>query len=89
MISYFSPPLKNVSHNSKNWEYGVKVKIRDFGTGINKESILSIAEVGSSRRRERDIINAMPEWLKPTAEFGIGLQSAFILADTFKSLIFF
>ena len=71
-------------HNSKNWEYGVKVKIRDFGTGINKESILSIAEVGSSRRRERDIINVMPEWLKPTAEFGIGLQSAFILADTFK-----
>ena len=71
-------------HNDKNWEYGVKVRIRDFGTGIDKESILSIAEVGSSRRKELNIINAMPEWLKPTAEFGIGLQSAFILADTFK-----
>lgn len=71
-------------HNSKNWEYGVKVRIRDFGTGIDKESISSIAEVGSSRKKERDIINSMPEWLKPTAEFGIGLQSAFILADTFK-----
>lgn len=72
-------------HNAdKNWEYGVRVRIRDFGTGIDKDSISGIAEVGSSCKKERDIINSMPEWLKPTAEFGIGLQSAFILADTFK-----
>lgn len=69
---------------NKNWEYGVKVSIRDFGTGIDKESILNIAKVGNSRRRERYMIKDMPEWLKPTAEFGIGLQSAFILNDTFK-----
>lgn len=71
-------------NENKNWEYGVKVKIRDFGTGIDKQSILDIAKVGNSRKRERYIIQEMPEWLKPTAEFGIGLQSAFILTDTFK-----
>ena len=71
-------------HGDKSWEYGVKVSIRDFGTGIDKESILNIAKVGNSRRREHYMIKDMPEWLKPTAEFGIGLQSAFILTDTFK-----
>lgn len=65
-------------------QYGVKVRIKDFGTGIDKESIKCIASVGDSRKRERYIIQDMPEWLKPTAEFGIGLQSAFILTNTFK-----
>lgn len=65
-------------------QYGVKVRIKDFGTGIDKESIKCIASVGDSRKRERYIIQEMPEWLKPTAEFGIGLQSAFILTNTFK-----
>lgn len=65
-------------------QYGVKVRIKDFGTGIDKESIKSIASVGDSRKRERYVIKEMPEWLKPTAEFGIGLQSAFILTNTFK-----
>lgn len=65
-------------------QYGVKVRIKDFGTGIDKESIKCIACVGDSRKRERYVMQEMPEWLKPTAEFGIGLQSAFILANTFK-----
>ncbi|MBD5493738.1 MAG: hypothetical protein HDR12_05005 [Lachnospiraceae bacterium] len=65
-------------------QYGVKVRIKDFGTGIDKESIKSIASVGDSRKKDKYVIQDMPEWLKPTAEFGIGLQSAFILANTFK-----
>lgn len=69
-------------------QYGVRVRIKDFGTGIDKESIKSIASVGDSRKREKYIIRDMPEWLKPTAEFGIGLQSAFILANTFKCITY-
>ena len=69
---------------SDSQQYGVKVRIKDFGTGIDKESIKCIASVGDSRKKERYIIQDMPEWLKPTAEFGIGLQSAFILTNTFK-----
>lgn len=30
------------------------------------------------------MIREMPGWLRPTAEFGVGLQSAFILVDSFK-----
>lgn len=68
----------------ESWTYGVKVRIKDFGTGIDKDSIQRIASVGDSRRKDRGIIEEMPEWLKPTAEFGIGLQSAFILTNIFK-----
>ena len=84
----FEITKEDLNNPDKNWEYGVKVKIRDFGTGIDKRAILDIAKVGNSRKRERYIIQNMPEWLKPTAEFGIGLQSAFVLADTFKCRTF-
>lgn len=66
------------------WQYGVEVRIKDFGTGIDKESIKNIANVGNSRKKEHAVIREMPEWLKPTAEFGIGLQSAFLLTNMFK-----
>ena len=64
--------------------YGVKIRIKDFGTGIDKESILNISKVGNSRRKDRNIIESMPAWLRPTAEFGIGLQSAFLLVGSFS-----
>lgn len=64
--------------------YGVRVRIKDFGTGIDKDSILNISKVGNSRKRERALIESMPEWLRPTAEFGIGLQSAFLVAGSFR-----
>lgn len=64
--------------------YGVKVCVKDFGTGIDKDSILNISKVGSSRKKAREIIEKMPEWLRPTAEFGIGLQSAFLLVGSFS-----
>ena len=83
-LQEFKITEEDKENTDKNWEYGVKVKITDFGTGIDKQSILDIARVGNSRKRERYIIQKMPEWLKPTAEFGIGLQSAFILTDMFK-----
>lgn len=71
-----------------DWEFGVAVSIKDLGTGIGKESIISIANVGDSRKKEYHNIKKMPEWLKPTAEFGIGLQSAFILTNMFKCYTF-
>lgn len=78
--------IKDLLNSGENGllTYGVKVRIKDFGTGIDKESIKEIARVGDSRKRDQYIIHEMPEWLKPTAEFGIGLQSAFILTNTFK-----
>lgn len=66
------------------YEYGVLVIIKDFGTGIDRNSIIAISKVGNSRKKDKNIIEKMPEWLQPTAEFGVGLQSAFILTDSFK-----
>lgn len=72
------------SGKSSHCIYGVKIRIKDFGTGIDKESILNISKVGNSRKKDRDIIESMPAWLRPTAEFGIGLQSAFLLVGSFS-----
>lgn len=68
----------------KEYQYGVRVKIKDFGIGINQETIKKIANVGKSTIGNLDIVKKMPEWLRPTAEFGVGLQSAFLLTDTFR-----
>lgn len=65
-------------------QYGVVVRIKDLGTGIDSETIKYIASMGDSRKRENGIAMDMPEWLKPSVEFGMGLQSAFILTNTFK-----
>lgn len=65
-------------------EYGILVSIKDFGTGIDIEQIAEIAKVGNSRARDKHVIREMPKWLRPTAEFGVGLQSAFLLTDSFK-----
>ncbi len=64
--------------------YGVKVRIKDFGVGIDQESLLQISKVGTSLMKKQGNVREMPEWLRPTAEFGVGLQSAFLITPTFK-----
>lgn len=66
--------------------YGVNVVIKDFGIGISQESLHRIAQVGTSLDKEKKFIREMPEWLKPTAEFGVGLQSAFLVTNSFKCI---
>lgn len=65
-----------------NGEYGIQVSIRDHGTGISKEDLIKISNVGSSYEEKRHFIDKMPDWLKPTGQFGIGLQSVFLVADS-------
>lgn len=76
--------IKLLDDNRNTYSYGVNVRIKDFGTGIDKDRILSISNVGRSRKHEKELIESMPEWLRPTAEFGVGLQSAFLLTGSFK-----
>lgn len=64
--------------------YGVKVIIKDFGIGIDQESICRIAKVGTSIDKDGKLIQEMPDWLRPTAEFGVGMQSAFLVTRTFE-----
>lgn len=64
----------------------VRIKITDRGTGISVESFKRMCNVGESNAgsdRLRAILRKMPNWLRPTAGFGIGLQSIFLVADQF------
>ena len=64
----------------------VRVQITDRGTGISVESFKRMCHVGESNEssdRLRATLREMPNWLRPTAGFGIGLQSIFLVADQF------
>lgn len=67
----------------RDYEFGVEVKVQDCGIGISEEDIKQIAKVGTSHEGRQEEISQMPEWLKPTGHFGIGLQSMFLVDDHF------
>lgn len=61
------------------------LKITDRGIGISVESLKSMLFVGGiSKNPKNRIINEMPVWFRPSGEFGLGLQSAYLLADKFR-----
>lgn len=64
-----------------------KIIIKDNGIGLSAEQLKKICDVGVSYlgdKQRKDEINSMPLWLRPTAGFGIGLQSIFLIADEFE-----
>ncbi len=54
-----------------------KFSIQDRGIGISKEDLPFLFTVGSSEknRTRQKLIEAMPEWARPSGIFGIGLHS--------------
>lgn len=64
----------------------IEVIVQDNGIGITIEQLKNICNVGHSNSIDREksmIINGMPNWLRPTAGFGVGLQSIFLITDKF------
>lgn len=64
-----------------------KIIIKDNGIGLSAEQLKKICDVGvsySGDKRRGNEINSMPLWLRPTAGFGIGLQSIFLIAEEFE-----
>jgi hypothetical protein len=64
-----------------------KVTISDNGTGISIETLKMMCKAGDSYATRKALtreIREMPPWLRPTGGFGIGLQSAFLVTDTFE-----
>jgi Histidine kinase-, DNA gyrase B-, and HSP90-like ATPase len=57
--------------------------ITDQGTGISQADLAYMLRIGGSQRntQRQNMINAMPEWMKPSGAFGIGIQSVFLLCD--------
>ena len=72
----------DVAEKTSSW----RVKIRDFGTGISLQDLKYMLKVGGSSKNhsKRKLIESMPEWLKPSGNFGIGLQSIFMISDSIK-----
>lgn len=65
----------------------IKIVIKDNGTGLSAEQFKKICNVGTSYlgdKKRKHEVEAMPLWLRPTAGFGIGLQSIFLLAEEFE-----
>jgi hypothetical protein len=59
------------------------ITITDQGTGISLEDLIYMMKIGGSQNnlsRQR-MIQLMPEWLKPSGNFGIGFQSVFLITD--------
>ena len=71
--------------NVKELENGMlRFSISDSGTGISVESFKRMCNVGESNSeydKIRKKISKMPVWLRPTAGFGIGMQSVFMITD--------
>lgn len=65
----------------------VKVIVKDNGIGLSAGQLKKICNVGvsySGDKKRKEEIESMPLWLRPTAGFGIGLQSIFLVAKEFE-----
>lgn len=70
---------KDIANGKSVWT----LTLRDEGTGISRSDLEYMLRIGGSQRnieRQREI-NQMPEWMKPSGTFGIGLQSVFMLCN--------
>lgn len=62
-------------------------KVIDKGSGISRKDLLRMTQnVGESRSNDiayQTLKKTIPYWLKPTGAFGLGLQSVFLVSDSF------
>ncbi|WP_291066977.1 MULTISPECIES: HD domain-containing protein [unclassified Empedobacter] len=70
---------KETKDKIKKWE----ITVNDNGIGISTEDLKFLMKTGSSskNRKKINIVEQMPEWLRPSGIFGIGFQSIFLLTD--------
>lgn len=63
-----------------------EISVTNRGTGITVDAFKEMCNVGVSNRTYSlaDEIESMPCWLRPTAGFGVGLQSIFLMTDHFS-----
>lgn len=71
------------SDNQNSKKVKLKFNVTDKGIGIDNNALHYMKHIGDvydpATLKRKD----MPEWLKPTAAFGIGLQSVFMWVDDF------
>ncbi|GBU25378.1 hypothetical protein R83H12_02021 [Fibrobacteria bacterium R8-3-H12] len=73
--------VKTEEYNCENEEpkFLYKIEVKDNGKGMNLEEIKSMLTIASKENQQKKAKyrNGMPEWMKPSGFFGIGLQSVF------------
>lgn len=71
-----------------NDEKQVVIEVSDKGTGISNKCLKAMSNIGSKKdkRTDKEIIESMPGWLRPSGQFGLGLQSIFLVADKFEMI---
>ncbi|MCH5212347.1 MAG: ATP-binding protein [Oscillospiraceae bacterium] len=69
----------HVNHNEE--QPIAEFVIEDNGIGISKEDVEDRIINTGNRDGIEDAMSEMPEWLKPTSAFGIGLHSVFAITD--------
>lgn len=59
-----------------------RVVVEDRGIGVHRDDVPHLQRIGSSRKNPRraQLIAAMPEWMRPSGAFGVGLQSVFLVS---------
>lgn len=81
VVSTLAIELKLYVDNDRN----VVVELSDKGCGISEEDVKRIANVGNTRNDDKsNITRTMPNWLRPSGAFGLGIQSIFLVADEFE-----
>lgn len=74
-------PLPNQPEGTKRkWQ----LTIHDHGIGISKNDLKQMRHVGGSSKNyeKKERVQRMPQWMRPSGAFGIGLQSAFMLTES-------
>nr|WP_227677886.1 ATP-binding protein [Psychrobacter frigidicola] len=63
--------------DSTLWEFSIE----DNGVGISRTDLEYMQKIAGSKnnKEKQKIVHQMPEWMRPSGEFGIGLHSAFLL----------
>ena len=85
---------QQIAKLKENEKYGITIDIKentnsyifcikDNGIGFSKNDLQYLLKVGSAKdnRQKKELIKDMPDWIRPSGNFGIGFQSIFILTD--------
>ena len=72
-----------VDVSDENMKYTIEIK--DKGKGMSLNDIKSLMTIASEKNRieKEKYRSGMPDWMKPSGFFGIGLQSIFNVTDQF------
>lgn len=74
--------IVNINQN-KSDDSILEFSIKDQGLGMDQNDLESIISNGRKNNKKIELIKKMPEWMRPSGVFGIGLHSIFIVTNEF------